>query len=205
MKNVALALLLAGVTTAAVAQPGPASHDPNSVQPGAYKVDPNHTQVLFSVSHMGFSLYSGRFSGVTGTLAIDPRQPAASRLDVTIPVASVSTTSEKLDGELKSAQWLDADRFPEMRFRSDRVELSGPGQARVTGELTLHGVTRPVTLQVSFVGAGTNPLDHAYTAGFQVTGVLTRSDFGVNTYVPLIGDEVTLTIAGAFEKTPSGS
>ncbi len=118
---------------------------------------------------MGFSLYSGRFSGVTGTLAIDPRQPAASRLDVTIPVASVSTTSEKLDGELKGAQWLDADRYPQMRFRSTRVALSGPGQADVTGELTLHGVTRPVTLRVRFVGAGVNPIDHAYTTGFQAT------------------------------------
>ena len=68
----------------------------------------------------------------------------------------------------------------------------------------MHGVTRPVTLQVRFVGAGTNPLDHAYTTGFQATGVLTRSDFGVKTYTPLIGDEVTLTIAGAFEKTAPG-
>ena len=134
MRNVALALLLASVTTAAaLAQPGPASHDPDGVQPGAYQVDPNHTQVLFSVSHMGFSLYSGRFSGVTGTLAIDPRQPAASRLDVTIPVASVSTTSDKLDGELRSAQWLDADRFPQMRFRATRVARWGRGLAVVRG------------------------------------------------------------------------
>ncbi|MBE7216841.1 MAG: YceI family protein [Caulobacteraceae bacterium] len=199
----ALSLLLnAAVAAAAVAQPGPADPNPADVRAGAYKVDPNHTQVTFGVSHMGFAQYRGRFSGVEGVLRIDPRRVAVTQLEVTIPTASVSTTSDKLDGELKSPQWLDAGRFPQMRFRSTRVTPTGPGRARVEGELTLHGVTRPVTLQARFVGAGIDPIDKAYTVGFEATGELSRSAFGVKTYAPLIGDAVTLTLAGAFEAAP---
>ena len=197
-----LPALLGALATTALAQPStsPASSNPATVQAGSYKVDPNHTQVMFTVSHMGFSEYTGRFTGVDGSLRIDPKRVASSQLDVTIPVASVSTTSAQLDGELKSDQWLDADRFGQMHFRSVKVTPIGTGRARIDGELTLHGVTRPVTLQARFVGAGVNPLDKAYTVGFQATGTLSRSAFGVKTYVPLIGDEVTLTLAGAFEK-----
>ena len=194
--------ILGAFATVAAAQPSmsPANRDPATVQAGSYKVDPNHTQVMFTVSHMGFSEYTGRFTGVDGSLQLDPKRVAATQLDVTIPVASVSTTSAQLDGELKSDQWLDASRFGQMRFRSVKVTPTGVGRARIDGELTLHGVTRPVTLQARFVGAGVNPLDKAYTVGFEATGTLSRSDFAVKTYVPLIGDEVKLTLAGAFEK-----
>ena len=197
------AILSAALATAALsaqAPPAPASSNPASVQAGSYKVDADHTQVLFGVSHMGFSTYSGRFSGVNGTLQLDPRRIAATRLDITVPVASVSTTSEKLDGELRSADWLDAGKYAQMRFRSVRVTPTGASRARIDGELTLHGVTRPLILQARFVGAGANPLSKAYTVGFEATGTLSRSAFGVKTYVPVIGDRVTLTIAGAFEK-----
>ena len=192
-------LTLAGAAHAQI-PPSPASHDPATVQAGSYKVDANHTQVTFGVSHMGFSIYRGRFSGVDGTLRLDPRRVAGAALDVELPVASVSTTSDKLDGELKSEQWLDASRYPQMRFRSTRITSTGAGRARIDGELTLHGVTRPVTLQARFVGAGTDPLAKAYTVGFEATGTLSRSAFGVKTYVPLIGDQVALTLAGSFQK-----
>lgn len=202
MKSILSALIAASAAAAVAQSPaGPATANPAAVQAGSYTIDPAHTQVGFTVSHMGFSLYTGRFSGVAGTLQLDPKRLAGTRLDVTIPVASVSTTSDKLDGELKSDQWLDAGRYAEMRFRSVRVEPTGNGRAQIDGELTLHGVTRPVVLQARFVGAGVNPLDKAYTVGFQATGTLSRSAFGIKTYVPLIGDEITLTLAGAFEKT----
>ena len=195
-------LIFAALSGAAVAQtpPSPASHDPAVVQAGTYKVDPNHTQVTFGVSHMGFSEYRGRFSGVDGSLQLDPKHIADTTLDVQLPVASVSTTSDKLDGELKSADWLDIEKYPQMQFRSTKVTSTGAGRARIDGELTLHGVTRPVTLQARFVGAGTDPLAKAYTVGFEATGALQRSAFGVKTYVPLIGDRVDLTIAGSFQK-----
>lgn len=193
-----LALTLA-LGDAAQAQT-PASHDPASVQAGTYAVDPGHTQVGWRVSHMGFSNYVGGFSDVSGNLVLDPKNPAAAKLSVKIPVASVTTTSAKLTGELKGDQWLDAGKFPDMTFVSTKVASAGKDKAKVTGDLTLHGVTKPVTLDVTFIGAGTNPLNKKYTIGFAATGTLKRSDYGVKTYLPLIGDDLHLAIEGAFER-----
>ncbi|WP_375465521.1 YceI family protein [uncultured Methylobacterium sp.] len=194
--GLALGLALSGPALAQT----PPTRDPAQVQPGAYAVDPGHTQVGFTVSHMGFSNYSGGFSGVSGSLDLKPENPGASSLKVSIPVASVSTTSAKLTDELKSAQWLDAGKFPEMTFVSTKVTPDGKDKAKVAGDLTLHGVTKPVTLEVTLVGAGVNPLSKKYTVGFEVKGAIKRSEFGVKTYVPLIGDDLHLTIAGAFER-----
>ena len=116
-----------------------------------------------------------------------------------MPVKSVMTTSTKLDEELRSADWLDAGQFPDMTFVSTKVAPAGKGKAKVTGDLMIHGVTKPATLEVSFVGAGVNPLDKKYTVGFEAKGDVKRSDFGVKKYVPLIGDTLHLSIAGAFE------
>ena len=178
----------------------PPTRDPAQIQAGTYAVDPNHTQVGWRVSHMGFSNYAGGFSNVSGSLDLQPKEPAASKLSLRIPVGSVTTTSDKLTGELKSEQWLDAGKYPEMTFVSTKVAPEGKDKAKVTGDLTLHGVTKPVTLDVSLVGAGVNPLSKKVTVGFEATGTLKRSEFGVKTYVPLIGDDLHLTIAGAFER-----
>lgn len=177
-----------------------ASADPAVVQAGSYKVESYHTQVGFSLSHFGFSQFSGFFSGATGTLQIDPARPAASKLEVTLPIGSVTTTVSKLDDELKGDQWFDAAQYPTATFSSIKVTPTGKGSATIAGNLTLHGVTRPVTLTAHFVGGGVNPLDKAYTIGFAATGTIRRSEFGVKTYVPMVGDEVKLTISGAFEK-----
>jgi polyisoprenoid-binding protein YceI len=174
--------------------------DPGSVKAGSYKVEPYHTQVLWGASHFGLTTFYGVFSGVSGTLTLDPKNPAASTLSVSIPVASVSSTSAKLDEELKSADWFDAAKYPTIDFTSTKVVPVGHGVARVTGNLTLHGVTKPVTLNVKFNGAAINPIDRAYTAGFAVSGDIRRSEFGVTKYVPMIGDDVTLIISAAFEK-----
>jgi len=177
------------------------STDPTHVPAGTYKIEPNHTQVMFSVNHMGFSYFSGVFSSVSGTAVLSAKKPASMSVSVSVPVASVSTTSPKLTEELKQADWLDAAKFPTMVFRSTKVTETGPNTADVEGNLTLHGVTKPVTLQASFVGAGINPLSHTETAGFALTGTIKRADFGVAKYVPLISDDVTLTINAAFEKS----
>jgi polyisoprenoid-binding protein YceI len=155
--------------------------------------------VLFSVSHMGFTTWYGEFTHVSGALNLTPKAVADSTLEIHIPVNTVSTSNAKLDGELKSPQWLDAEKFPEILFKGKQVERTGDGSAKVTGDLTLHGVTRPVTLDVKFNGAGTNPLDKKYTVGFEVSGTIKRSDFGVNSYVPLIGDDVRIIISAGFE------
>ncbi|ACB95557.1 YceI family protein [Beijerinckia indica] len=172
---------------------------PSEVKGGTYVVEPGHTQVGFSVLHLGFTNYSGVFSDVSGTLELDPKKPSASKLNVTIPIASVQTTSAKLTDELKSAQWFDAAQFANATFTSTKVELTGKNTATVTGTLTLHGVTKPTVLAVHFIAAGINPLDKKYTVGFEATGTIKRSDYDVKTYLPLIGDQVQLKIAGAFE------
>lgn len=193
------AVLLAAGAAPAIAQV-PASPDPTKVQAGGYRVEPSHTRVLFSLSHMGFTTWYGDFTGASGVLRLDPQHPSAARLDVTVPVGSVSTTNAKLDDELKSKEWLDAGRFPTARFVSRSVVSTGPGRADVTGDFTLHGVTKPLTLHVRFNGAGVNPIDKNYTAGFEARGSFKRSAFGVTTYVPMIGDEVELILSGAFVK-----
>ena len=192
-------LLALMVATPALAQTPP-TRDPAQIQAGTYAVDPGHTQVGWRVSHMGFSNYAGGFSDVSGTLELQPKNPAAAKLSVKIPVASVTTTSAKLTDELKGDQWLDAAKFPDMTFVSTKVAPEGKDRAKVTGNLTLHGVTKPVTLDVTLVGAGVNPLSKKVTVGFEASGTLKRSEFGVKTYVPLIGDDLHLTIAGAFER-----
>jgi polyisoprenoid-binding protein YceI len=174
------------------------SPDPASVKAGTYKVEPYHTQAEFSVSHFGFTNFFGVFSGASGTLILDPAKPAASKLDVTIPVRSVQTTVSVLDDMLKGDQWFDSAKFPSATFTSTKVVRSGRDSAVIAGNLTLHGVTKPVTLKAHFIGAGVNPLDKTFTAGFEATGTIKRSDFGVSTYLPLVGDDVRLTIAGAF-------
>ena len=194
-----LSTLAAVLATQGIAQQV-ASTTPASVRAGTYSIEPSHTQVTFSVSHFGFTEYSGLFSGASGSLQIDPAHPATAKLEVSMPVARVQTTSAKLDDELKGDQWFDAARFPTATFASTKVTPAGSGRATIAGNLTLHGVTRPVILKARFVGAGVNPLDKSETIGFSATGTIKRSAFGVKQYVPLIGDDVTLSIAGAFTR-----
>ena len=191
-------LVLAGVAQAA---PVPANPDPSAVQAGAYKVEPSHTRIEFSLSHMGFSTWFGDFTGASGTLTVDPKRASADQLYITVPVGTVTTTNAKLDGELKAPDWLDAEKFPNATFVSSRVTPTGAGQADVAGQLTLHGVTHPMTLHVKFNGAGVNPLSKAYTVGFDAQGMIRRSDFGVLKNIPVVGDEVELRLSGAFVKT----
>jgi polyisoprenoid-binding protein YceI len=193
---VAAAVLL---STPALAQTAP-NTDPAAVPAGTYALETSHARVVFSLSHMGFSTWYGDFSGTTGTLTLDPKNAAAAALAVTIPVASVSTTNAKVDSELKAANWLDATQFPTITFKSTKVTLTGATTAQVAGDLTLHGVTRPVVLDATFKASGVNMLTKAFTVGFEVKGRIKRSDFGVKTYVPLIGDDVDLTISAPFEK-----
>ena len=201
LRLLAAAALAALVTAPAAAQaPSPPGADPAAVQAGSYAVEPTHTRVMFAVSHMGFTTWYGDFTQSSGSLTLDPKSPAADRLEVTVQAASVSTTNAKLDGELRDATWFDAARFPTIGFRATRVTPTGPGRAAVTGDFTLHGVTRPLTLHAVFNGAGANPMNKAYTIGFEGAGVIRRSDFGVTKYVPLVGDEVRITLSAAFEK-----
>jgi polyisoprenoid-binding protein YceI len=192
------ALALLSASAAAQSLPGGANPSFAAVQPGAYAIEPTHTRILFSINHLGTSTWYGDFTGASGVAKIDPAHPAASSVEVSVPVASVSTTNATLDGELKGADWFDVARFPTMTFKSTQVRATGPNEGQIVGDLTLHGVTRQVTLHVTFHGAGPNPMDHAFMAGFDATGVIRRSDFGIAKYLANLGDEVTLIISAPF-------
>ena len=131
-----------------------ANPSPAAVQPGDYAVEPFHTRVGFAVSHMGFTDWYGDFTNVSGTLHLDPHHVAAAQVDMTIPVASIATTNAKLDGELRSADWFDAAQYPVIHFISTKVVKTGPHTARIEGNLTFHGVTRPASLAASLMRAG---------------------------------------------------
>lgn len=191
------ALVVALAMTSATVKAAPF---PSDVQGGTYKVDPNHTQVIFSLLHFGFTNYSGMFSAADGMLTFDPANPGATHLQVSLKTESVQTTSDRLTGELKGPDWLDAATYPTARFVSTRITPAASGEADVDGMLTLHGMTHPVVLHARFIGAGANPMDKAYTIGFDGTAEIQRSAFGISKYVPMVGDTVTLHIAGAFEK-----
>jgi polyisoprenoid-binding protein YceI len=206
------ALTLALIASAAIAMPliaqrggggMPMMHSagwPAEVTAGTYVVEPNHTQTSFTVGHMGISPFTGVFAGGSGRLTLDPKRPAATSLQVSIPVASVHTTSTKLDEELNSADWLDSAKFPTATFTSSKVTPTGAGTARVNGTLTLHGVSKPAVLDVSFFGAAANPMSKKASVGFTGRMTVKRSDFGVSKYVPMVSDDTTLTINAAFEK-----
>jgi polyisoprenoid-binding protein YceI len=167
---------------------------------GALAVEPLHTRVLFCVSHFGFTNYYGEFSGVSGALDFVPKNPSASKLEIQIPVASIGTTSAELNGELKDEQWFDAVKYPNISFKATKVTMTGPGNADVVGDLTLHGKTKPVVLHAVFHGAGVNPLNKRYTVGFDASAKIKRTEFGISTYVPLISDDVDIIISAAFER-----
>ncbi len=190
--------LIASVSAPALAQV--ASADASKVEAGVYNIEPEHSRITFGVSHMGFTNYYGEFRNASGMLTLDPKKPDSSSVDVKIPTGSVMVPNAKLKEELDGDQWLDAAKYPDITFKSTKVAKTGADTAKVTGEFTLHGVTKPLTLNVKFNGAGTNPLDKNYTSGFEATGMIKRSDYGVKTYVPLIGDDVDIMISAAFEK-----
>src|SRR3546814_636103 len=176
----------------------PGAPDPSRVVAGTYNVDSDHTQVLFTVTHLGFSTYTGMFVAPTGTLTIDPKNPSAAKVDITFPIAKVVTTATGLDEHLQNADFFDAAKYPTGRFVSTRVTIANQ-TAQIDGNLTLKGVTRPVTLDAQFVGAGNGPMGPPkVNVGFAATTTIKRSDFGISYGIPLVSDEVLLTINAAF-------
>ncbi len=202
------ALIVAVPVVIAQNTPGtPGAPDKTRVAAGTYAADAGHTMVVWEVDHFGFSKYSGIFGDVTGTLVIDPANPAASKVDVTIPVAKVTTASSGLTGHLLRAgkDGGKPDFFgpapADAKFVSTSVVLDDDGdEAKVTGNLTLNGVTKPVTLDVDFHGAGTNPYNKKATVGFEAETTIRRSDFGIAYGIPAVSDAVELEIHAAFEK-----
>lgn len=207
MRKLLLALpLLAAVPLMAQSAPQlPGAVDVSRVTAGTYKTDPGHTLIGWRVSHFGFNDYFGIFGDATGTLTLDPKNPNAATVDITIPVSKVTTASAGLTGHLLRAgkDGGKPDFFgpapADAKFVSTKVEASGT-TAKITGNLTLNGVTKPVVLDTTFSGAGNNPFNKKATVGFHATTSIKRSDFGVSYAVPMVSDDVALDISVAFEK-----
>jgi len=181
------------------------------VPSGAYQLDKAHTSLLFRVSHLGFSTFTGRFTGVDAKLQFDARSPAASQVAVDIDPRSIETDNAP-SGFLQSLagkEWLDAEHFPAMTFRSRSIESLGKGAFRVHGELTLHGVTRPLVLEAKYNGGYAG---HTYEPnariGFSAHGSFKRSEFGVSYGVPAagssfgVGDRVEVILETEFTGPP---
>jgi polyisoprenoid-binding protein YceI len=178
-----------------------------AVPKSAYEIDLLHTSLVFRVSHLGFSTYTGRFTGIDAKLDFDPARLAAARVNVTIDPRSIqadNAPSGFLDS-LAGKGWLDAEKFPEMSFRSTSVEVTGKNSFRLHGDLTLHGVTKPLVLDASYNGGyASHPYEPRARIGFSARGSFKRSDFGVSYGIPApgttfgIGDEVQVLLETEF-------
>lgn len=173
--------------------------DPKQMPAGLYTLDPAHAHALFHISHMGFSEYVGGFNDISGQLVFKPDALGDSKLNVTIKTSSIDVQSPKLVENLKGPAFFDAVKFPEITFTNTSLVPVSATQGKLTGNLTMHGVTRPVTLDVTFKGAGIMPMTQNKVIGFVATGKLNRSDFGMDTYTPGLGDEVDLDISAEFD------
>ncbi|RIX27118.1 YceI family protein [Sphingomonas edaphi] len=199
------ALGLTALSGVAIAQADPFVRNPVQVKSGSYVLDPAHGKITWSVDHMGFSTYVGQFTDVTANLDLDVRNPAASKLDASVKTDSVGTFHEGLDKHLKTADFLDTAKFPTAQFRATGIRLVDRDSAKISGNLTLHGITKPIVIDADFNQAGINPVDKRYSLGFDGEAKIKRSEFGINYGLPLLGNEITLHLEAEFKlKTPKG-
>ncbi len=181
-KRLALAAVLASASAAAFAAPL------------TYKIDPNHTDVVASWSHFGFSNPIAHFGQVDGFITYDPANVGTSKVEVTLPLAGLDSHVEKFDEHLRSADFFDAEKFPTITFKSTKVEAAGDKKLRVFGDLTIKGITKQVVLDTTINKVGEQPMAKRAAAGFDATTTVKRSDFGVDKYAPNVSDTVTIRI-----------
>ena len=182
LKTLALGLTLASVATFSVAKPV------------AYQIDPTHTATVFSWNHFGFSTPSANFSDIQGTINVDNAKPANSSVNVTIPLSSLNTNVKVLDEHLLKADFFDAEKYPNITFKSTKVQALAHNKYKITGDLTIKNVTKPVVLDAVLNKQAVHPMSKAQTIGFNATTSFDRSAFGVGAYVPNVGDKITVNI-----------
>lgn len=163
-------------------------------KPVGYQIDPTHTATVFSWNHFGFSTPSANFTDIQGTINIDNEKPASSSVNVNIPVASINTNVKALDDHIKGADFFDAEKFPNITFKSTKVETKDKKHFKITGDLTVKGVTKPVVLDAVLNKKAVHPMSKLETIGFNATTSFNRSAFGVGAYVPNVGDKITVNI-----------
>lgn len=183
MKRYALAVVLAAFAAL-----------PALAAPTTYELDPNHTNVLVSWSHFGFSNPTAHFGQADGTLVYDPDNVGASSVQVTLPLSGLDSYVADFDEHLRSGDFFDAAKFPKITFKSTKVEAAGEGKLKVTGDLTVKDITRPVTLGVTVNKMGMHGIAKRNAVGFDAETNVKRSDFGVGAYAPNVSDEVSIRI-----------
>ena len=181
-KSLALGLAVASIATISVAKPVD------------YTIDPTHTATVFTWNHFGFSTPSANFSDIQGTISVDNARPVNSAVNVTIPLSSLNTNVKALDDHLKNADFFDAEKYPNITFKSTKVQALGQNKYKITGDLTVKNVTKPVVLDAVLNKQGVHPMTKAESIGFNATTSFDRSAFGVGAYVPNVGDKITVNI-----------
>lgn len=162
--------------------------------PVTYTIDPNHTDVVAQWSHFGFSNPIAHFGQVEGTITYDPDNVAASSVEVVLPLAGLSSHVKAFDEHLRNADFFDVEKFPQASFKSTAVEAAGEGKLKITGDLTIKGITRPVVLDTTVNSVGAHPMSKQPTAGFDAVATIKRTDFDLGLYAPNVSDEVQLRI-----------
>jgi polyisoprenoid-binding protein YceI len=178
------------------------SRDVSRAPNGTYQLETSHSQILFSVLHIGLTNYYGRFDKVSGTLNLDANQPERSAVSIDIDTSSVDTPSSRTADELKGPSVFDIAQFGSATFRSTSITRTGLASGRITGDLTIKNVTKPVTLDVVFSGGEQNPLNDSYAIGFRATAAIKRSDYGMTgaAWSSLVSDDVQLVIEAMFQR-----
>ncbi|PSL45390.1 polyisoprenoid-binding protein YceI [Chitinophaga niastensis] len=168
----------------------------------SWTVDKVHSRLGYGVTHMGISESEGSFKDYTAKITSSKEDFSDAVVELTANVASINTENEQRDGHLKSPDFFDAAKYPTLTFKSTSFKKVGDKQYKVTGDLTLHGVTKPVTLDVVLNGTTTNPMSKKTVAGFKITGTIKRADFGVAAGMPtaMLGDEVAIRANTEFIK-----
>ena len=162
--------------------------------PVDYKIDPTHTATVFSWNHFGFSTPSANFTDIQGVIKVDTAKPANSSVEVTIPISSVNTNVPALDKEFQEEAWFNAAKYPNITFKSTKVETKDKKHFKITGDLTVKGVTKPVVLDAVLNKQGEHPMAKVPAIGFNATTSFNRSAFGIGNYVPNVGDKITVNI-----------
>ena len=165
-----------------------------------YTFDKEHTMIMFNVGHMGLSHSWGKFLDFDGDIKFDEEVPENSSVDMTIQTSSINMDDEEWEDHLKNKDFFNVEEYPTMSFKSTGIETTGDNTGKLSGDLTLLGVTKPVTLDVTFNKAGKRPIGDAYAAGFSAKGELNRSDFGMDYAIPMVDDKVNLVIEVEIER-----
>ena len=182
LKAITLGLAVASIATFSIAKPV------------AYKIDPTHTATVFSWNHLGFSTPSANFTDIQGTINVDNEKPANSSVNVTIPVSSINSNVPALDKEFQQEGWFDAAKYPNIIFKSTKLETKDKKHFKITGDLTVKGITKPVVLDAVLNKRGIHPMSKLDTVGFNATTSFNRSAFGIGNLVPNVGDKITVNI-----------